>query len=69
MLCVVQGVNFLYVVYGGIILRMLESRGEITPEMRQIPQYKFLVMGSLDSLGGFLAAMVSHQSGSPYMMQ
>jgi hypothetical protein len=51
-------VNFLYVLYGGIILRLLDARGEITEEMRQIPHYKFLIMGSLDSLGGFFAAMV-----------
>jgi hypothetical protein len=47
------------VLYGGVILHLLESRGEITPEMRRIPHYKFLIMGSLDSLGGFFAAMVS----------
>ena len=60
-----QGVNFLYVLYGGAILWLLDARGEISPEMRQIPQYKFLIMGSLDSLGGFLAAMVSlrHHDG------
>lgn len=59
-----QGVNFLYVLYGGVILRAVESRGEITPEMRQIPHYKFLIMGTLDALGGFLAAMGAvHTSG------
>lgn len=54
-----QGVNFLYVLYGGAILWLLDARGEISPDMRQIPQHKFLIMGSLDSLGGFMAAMVS----------
>ena len=53
-----QGVNFLYVVYGGVILHLMTRRGEITPEMYEIPHYKFVIMGTLDALGGFLAAMV-----------
>lgn len=52
-----QGVNFLYVLYGGVILHFLTQKGEITKEMRAIPHTKFIVMGFLDCLGGFLAAM------------
>jgi drug/metabolite transporter (DMT)-like permease len=52
-----QGVNFLYVLYGGIILHILSSRGEIGPETRKIPHYKFVLMGFLDCMGGFLGAM------------
>jgi len=60
-----QGVNFLYVVYGGFILHGLTRRGEITDEMKQIPHRKFIIMGFLDSVGGFLAAMGANRtSGS-----
>lgn len=60
-----QGVNFLYVLYGGIILQYLINKGEITNEMRSIPHFKFIVMGFLDCLGGFLAAMGANRtSGS-----
>jgi drug/metabolite transporter (DMT)-like permease len=60
-----QGVNFLYVLYGGVILHILSSRGEITDTMKSIPHIKFMTMGFLDSVGGFLAAMGANQtSGS-----
>lgn len=57
-----QGVNFLYVLYGGIILHYLTKKGEITEEMRAIPHMKFIVMGFLDCLGGFLAAMGANRT-------
>jgi drug/metabolite transporter (DMT)-like permease len=57
-----QGVNFLYVLYGGIILHYLTKKGEITEEMRAIPHLKFIVMGFLDCLGGFLAAMGANRT-------
>jgi drug/metabolite transporter (DMT)-like permease len=57
-----QGVNFLYVLYGGIILHYLTKKGEITPEMQAIPHTKFIVMGFLDCLGGFLAAMGANRT-------
>lgn len=57
-----QGVNFLYVLYGGIILHYLTKRGEITEEMKAIPHTKFIVMGFLDCLGGFLAAMGANRT-------
>ena len=52
-----QGVNFLYVVYGGVILWYLSKKGEITAETRNISHKKFIVMGLLDCIGGFLGAM------------
>ena len=52
-----QGVNLIYVLYGGVILYYCTLKGEITDEMRKIPHSKFIIMGFLDSLGGFLAAM------------
>jgi drug/metabolite transporter (DMT)-like permease len=57
-----QGVNFLYVLYGGIILHYLTKKGEITAEMKAIPHTKFIVMGFLDCLGGFLAAMGANRT-------
>jgi drug/metabolite transporter (DMT)-like permease len=57
-----QGVNFLYVLYGGIILHYLTKKGEITEEMKAIPHLKFIVMGFLDCLGGFLAAMGANRT-------
>ena len=57
-----QGVNFLYVIYGGIILFFLEKEGEITKEMKEISHIKFIIMGFLDCLGGFLAAMGANRT-------
>jgi drug/metabolite transporter (DMT)-like permease len=53
-----QGVNVLYVVYGGICLayKMLFTN-EISREMRQGSHKKFVVMGTLDCMGTFLTAM------------
>ena len=60
-----QGVNFLYVVYGGIILHLLARRGENTIPVQHVPHIKFITMGFLDSVGGFLAAMGANRtSGS-----
>ena len=60
-----QGVNFLYVIYGGIILLMLARKGENTNPAQHIPHIKFITMGFLDSVGGFLAAMGANRtSGS-----
>eukprot|EP00937_MAST-01D_sp_MAST-1D-sp2_P006340 g6340.t1 len=53
-----QGVNVLYVIYGGIILAWkLRFTDHITPQMRALPARKFALMGLLDSLGTFLTAM------------
>lgn len=60
-----QGINALYVIYGGVALYWVERQGKITHEMTQIPKYKFAVMGLLDCCGGFLAAMgATNTSGS-----
>jgi drug/metabolite transporter (DMT)-like permease len=59
-----QGVNFLYVLYGGVILSIGHYRGIITDEPN-LPHTKFIIMGFLDCLGGFLAAMGANEtSGS-----
>lgn len=59
-----QGVNFLYVLYGGIIIQIGVYRGMMPPE-KDAPHIKFIIMGFLDCLGGFLAAMGANQtSGS-----
>ena len=53
-----QGINLLYLVYGGAVLApIMLFTDKITPEMRRFPQYKYIFMGLLDSLGTFLAAM------------
>jgi drug/metabolite transporter (DMT)-like permease len=60
-----QGVNLLYVIYGGAILFYLSWQGKITAETRSIPHYKFVIMGFLDCMGGFLGAMgANNTSGS-----
>merc|ERR1712159_301879 len=53
-----QGINILYVIFGGAILlpRMIWTN-DVTPEMRKYPQLPFFVMGVLDSLGTFFTAM------------
>ena len=53
-----QGVNLLYVVYGGaILLPKMWFGDEITPAMRALPQRRFVFMAVLDCCGTFLAAM------------
>ena len=53
-----QGVNLLYVVYGGaILLPKMWFGDEITPAMRALPQRRFAFMAILDCCGTFLAAM------------
>lgn len=61
-----QGINALYVVIGGIALypKMWDfsrsfkpNYSEITKEMRQLPQSRFIIMAALDCGGTFLAAM------------
>lgn len=60
-----QAVNLLYVLIGGVVLSYVSFQGQITEEMRNTPHTKFLVMGSLDCLAGFLAAMgASNTSGA-----
>lgn len=65
-----NGINTLYVVFGGAILypRQLRSyckdRRDVNPnpipkELLYQPQYKFVVMALLDSCGTFLSAMGS----------
>lgn len=65
-----NGINALYVVFGGAILypRQLRSHCQqksdsssdpIPKELRHQPQYKFVVMALLDSCGTFLSAMGS----------
>jgi hypothetical protein len=65
-----QGINLLYVLYGGLItyprllpwgigdeLSRLMGFGPITPAMRRSPQGRFAIMGLLDCFGTFLTAM------------
>lgn len=55
---VMQGVNLVYVLYGGVVLFYLRRwTAAITPEMESLPSYPFCVMAALDCLGGLLAAM------------
>lgn len=54
---VMQGVNFLYVVYGGVVLAWLRHTREIPPDMDSLPRRPFAVMAGLDCLGGLCAAM------------
>merc|ERR1711934_537104 len=53
-----QGINLLYVIFGGAILlpRIIWTQ-DVTPEMRRYPQLPFFIMGVLDSLGTFFTAM------------
>ena len=64
-----QGINLLYVVYGGLLVypRVLPGVGDrisdalglerISPAMRAAPHSRFLRMGLLDCFGTFLTAM------------
>ena len=53
-----QGVNFLYVVYGGVILQQkLHCTNEITKDMRTFPQTTFFKLAILDAFGTFFTAM------------
>lgn len=53
-----QGINFLYVVYGGIILYpLMLFTTTVTPEMRKFPQRRFFFLGCLDAFGTFFTAM------------
>jgi len=54
-----QGVNLLYIVYGGIVLAPLVCSGEVPAEQRARHglMHKFCAMGCLDTLGTFLTAM------------
>ncbi|KAJ1457898.1 hypothetical protein M885DRAFT_586495 [Pelagophyceae sp. CCMP2097] len=54
-----QGINVLYVVYGGVALypQMWRKDSEITPAMRALPRGPFALMALLDCLGTFSAAM------------
>lgn len=53
-----QGVNFLYIAYGGAILypRMCFTDA-VTPHMKALSKKRFVVMGFLDALGTFFTAM------------
>ena len=51
-----QCVNFQYVIIGGIALYIIYKQGQITDDMIQISPRKFIIMGVLDCLAGFLAA-------------
>lgn len=53
-----QGVNFLFVVYGGLIVYPMQLfTDKITPEMTAVPKKKFMIMGLLDCFGTFFTAM------------
>jgi drug/metabolite transporter (DMT)-like permease len=53
-----QGVNVLYVAYGGFCLGYkMYFTNEIDAEMRKGSHKKFIVMGTLDCMGTFLTAM------------
>ena len=65
-----QGINLLYVVYGGLVtyprllggglgsrLSLWMGMEPITPAMRRSPQRRFIVMGLLDCFGTFFTAM------------
>ena len=50
-----QLVPFTYIpVNGAVLLFKMKFTNDITPEMRQFPKRKFLVMGTLDSLAGLI---------------
>ncbi len=59
---VAQLVNLQYVVIGGIALKYLECKGEITEKMYQVPHLKFIIMGSLDCIAGMLAGLSSKRT-------
>jgi len=62
---VTNAINVIYVLIGGVALWWVIREKEVTDEMRQTPQAKFLLLGLLDSLAGFLSAMgASGTSGS-----
>ena len=49
-----QGVNLLYVLYGGAILQQkMLCTNKITPEMRTFPQKTFFKLSILDAFGTF----------------
>lgn len=53
-----QGVNLLFVIYGGMIVYPMQLfTDQITKEMTDIPKYKFMIMGLLDCFGTFFTAM------------
>ena len=54
-----QGVNLLYIMYGGTALAPLLCSGRIPAEQRSRPglMQKFTTMGCLDTLGTFLVSM------------
>ena len=54
---VMQGVNWLYCVYGAVALWQVERQGLISDAMRRCSKWPFAVMAALDCLGGLLAAM------------
>jgi hypothetical protein len=64
-----QGINLLYLVYGGVVLypRML-CTNKITPRMRAFPQWKMAVMGVLDSFGTFFSAMGAVSTPGQYQL-
>lgn len=62
---VVQMVNLLYIIVGGAALAWAMLKGEISGKEEIVPKSKFLVMGLLDSLAGFLAGIgAAHTSGT-----
>ncbi len=64
-----QGINMLYLIYGGAVLypRMMFT-DKITPRMRAFPQWKLLGMGVLDSFGTFFAAMGAVYTPGQYQL-
>lgn len=53
-----QGVNVLFVIYGGLIVYPMQCfTNIITPEMKAISQQKYILMGLLDCFGTFFTAM------------
>ncbi|GMI07739.1 hypothetical protein TrVE_jg5007 [Triparma verrucosa] len=54
-----NGINALYVVFGGCILYPRYCKNEIPKELLNQPQYKFVVMALLDAFGTFFSAMGS----------
>lgn len=60
-----QCVNVMYVLFGYLALVYVSMKNEITEEMKNISHSKYSVMGLLDCLAGFLAAMgASKTSGA-----
>ncbi|GMH50685.1 hypothetical protein TL16_g00842 [Triparma laevis f. inornata] len=54
-----NGINALYVVFGGCLLYPRYCKNEIPKELLNQPQYKFVVMALLDAFGTFFSAMGS----------